>query len=57
MDICLIGAATVTEFGDDAHTPRIRETGLHPPLGILTLASIVRNESLSPGILDLNRLY
>jgi radical SAM superfamily enzyme YgiQ (UPF0313 family) len=57
MDICLIGAPTVTEFGEHAKTERIREGALHPPLGILTLASILRNESLAPAILDLNRLY
>src|SRR6516225_2983559 len=57
MDICLIGAATVTEFGEDAITPSVREGALHPPLGVLTLAAILRNESFTPAILDLNRLY
>jgi radical SAM superfamily enzyme YgiQ (UPF0313 family) len=57
MDICLIGAPTVTEFGEDAKTQRIREGALHPPLGVLTLAAILRNESLTPAILDLNQLY
>ena len=57
MDICLISAPTVTDFGEDAKTPRVREGALHPPLGVLTLAAIVRNQSLTPAILDLNQLY
>lgn len=57
MDICLIGAPTVTEFGEEAKSPRIREGALHPPLGILTLAAILRRELLTPAILDLNQLF
>jgi radical SAM superfamily enzyme YgiQ (UPF0313 family) len=58
MRICLIGAATVAEFGDYADASRIRESAAHPPLGILTLAAILRREwEPPPTILDLNQLY
>lgn len=57
MNICLVGAATVMEFGEYADTPRIREYGEHPPLGVLTLAAILRNESVTPAVLDLNQIY
>jgi radical SAM superfamily enzyme YgiQ (UPF0313 family) len=57
MRICLIGAATVTDFGEFADSPRIREGGELPPLGILTLAAILREQSAAPAVLDLNRLY
>jgi radical SAM superfamily enzyme YgiQ (UPF0313 family) len=57
MRICLIGAATVTDFGEDADAPRIRESAEHPPLGILTLAAILREQWPTPTVVDLNRLY
>jgi len=57
MRICLISAATVTEFGEYADSPRIRATAEHAPLGILTLAAILREEAATPTVLDLNRLY
>ena len=57
MRVCLISAATVTEFGDHADAPRIRESAEHPPLGILTLAAILRQEWPTPTVVDLNRLY
>jgi radical SAM superfamily enzyme YgiQ (UPF0313 family) len=56
-DICLISAATVTDFGEHAHDRRIRETAEHPPLGVLTLAAILRKEWATPAVVDLNRLY
>jgi radical SAM superfamily enzyme YgiQ (UPF0313 family) len=57
MRICLISAATVTEFGEHAEDRRIRETAEHPPLGVLTLAAILREQSTAPAVVDLNRLY
>jgi radical SAM superfamily enzyme YgiQ (UPF0313 family) len=57
MRICLISAATITDFGEHADAPRIRESSEHPPLGILTLAAILREQSATPAVLDLNRLY
>jgi radical SAM superfamily enzyme YgiQ (UPF0313 family) len=57
MQICLISAATVTEFGDFANSPRIRESAVHPPLGILTLAAILRMEWPTPAVINLNQLF
>ncbi|MBV8865030.1 MAG: hypothetical protein JO210_06465, partial [Acidobacteriaceae bacterium] len=57
MRICLISAATVTDFGEYADIPRIRESAEHPPLGVLTLAAILREEWTTPAVVDLNRLY
>jgi radical SAM superfamily enzyme YgiQ (UPF0313 family) len=57
MRICLISAATVTDFGEDADSERIRDSAKYPPLGVLTLAAILREKSTLPAVLDLNRLY
>ena len=57
MRICLISAATVTDFGEYADYRRIREIAEHPPLGVLTLAAILREEWATPTVVDLNRLY
>ena len=57
MRICLISAATVTDFGDYADNKHVREIAEHPPLGILTLAAILRQQFEQPAILELNRLY
>ncbi len=57
MRICLISAATVTEFGEYASNRAVRDIAEHPPLGILTLAAILREQLETPVILDLNRLY
>src|SRR5271170_6132196 len=57
MRTCLISAATVTEFGEYASNRAIRDIAEHPPLGILTLAAILREHLETPVILDLNRLY
>ena len=55
--VCLISAATVTDFGEDAESERIRESAEYPPLGVLTLAAILREKSFAPAVLDLNRLF
>jgi radical SAM superfamily enzyme YgiQ (UPF0313 family) len=55
--ICLISAATVTDFGDHADNKQVREIAEHPPLGILTLAAILREQFEQPAVLDLNRIY
>jgi radical SAM superfamily enzyme YgiQ (UPF0313 family) len=55
--ICLISAATVTDFGDYADNKHVREIAEHPPLGILTLAAILREQFEQPAVLELNRLY
>jgi radical SAM superfamily enzyme YgiQ (UPF0313 family) len=57
MHVCLVSAPTVTDFREDADTPLIRERSEHPPLGVLTLAAILRNESVTPTVLDLNRVF
>src|SRR5580698_10266954 len=57
MRICLISAATVTEFGQYATSKSIRNIAEHPPLGILTLAAVLREHFPAPVILDLNRIY
>ncbi len=57
MRICLISAATVTDFGDYADNKHVREIAEHPPLGILTLAAILRQQFEQPVVLELNRLY
>ncbi len=57
MRICLISAATVTDFGDYADNKHVREIAEHPPLGILTLAAILRQQFEQPAVLELNRLY
>lgn len=57
MRVCLISAATVTDFGEDARSERIRESAEYPPLGVLTLAAILREKWANPAVLDLNRLY
>src|ERR1700683_975396 len=57
MRICLIGAATVTDFEEQADSPGIRENGELPPLGVLTLAAILREKLAVPMVLDLNQLY
>jgi radical SAM superfamily enzyme YgiQ (UPF0313 family) len=57
MRICLISAATVTEYGEYATNQGIRDVAEHPPLGILTLAAVLRENLATPVILDLNRLY
>jgi radical SAM superfamily enzyme YgiQ (UPF0313 family) len=57
MRVCLISAATVTDFGEDADSERIRETAGYPPLGVLTLAAILREKSFTPAVVDLNRLF
>ena len=57
MRICLISAPTVTDFGEHADSKRIRKIAEHPPLGILTLAAILRDPLGPPVILDSNRLY
>ncbi len=55
--ICLIGAATVTDFGEHAGDRSIRNVADYPPLGVLTLAAILRQQLAAPEVLDLNRLY
>jgi radical SAM superfamily enzyme YgiQ (UPF0313 family) len=57
MRICLISAATVTDFGESAVSKRVRDIAEHPPLGILTLGAILREHLATPLILDLNRIY
>ncbi len=57
MRICLISAATVTDHGEYAANKSIRDTATHPPLGILTLAAVLRERLTTPLILDLNRIY
>ena len=57
MRICLISAATVTEYGELARNKSIRDVAEHPPLGILTLAAILREQLVPPSVIDLNRLY
>jgi radical SAM superfamily enzyme YgiQ (UPF0313 family) len=55
MDICLVTAPTISDFGDpdvtlDAHKPR------GPHLGILTLAAAVRQRGHHPSVVDLDRI-
>lgn len=55
--ICLISAATATDFAEHANDQQIRETSETPPLGVLTLAAILREQGIAPAMVDLNRLY
>ena len=57
MRVCLISAATVTDFGEHADNDRIRQSAGYAPLGVLTLAAILREQSSAPVVVDLNRLY
>jgi hypothetical protein len=57
MRICLISAATVTEYGDCATNKCIRDIVEHPALGVLTVAAILPEQLPTPAVVDLNRLY
>lgn len=57
MRICLISAATISYFGEDWDDRKARyRTGV-PPLGVLTLAAVLRTRGIEPVVVDLNRLY
>jgi radical SAM superfamily enzyme YgiQ (UPF0313 family) len=55
--VCLVSAATVTDFGKHAEDKRISDAAKDPPLGVLTLAAILREQLITPAVVDLNRVY
>jgi len=59
MDVCLISPPIVTEFEDPefADSPRVRSVAEHLPIGVLTLAAVLRQKGLVPRIVDLNRWF
>ena len=59
MDICLVTAPTVAEFGDPEETASesVRQAASEPQLGILSLAAILEARGDSPRIVNLNRSY
>ena len=59
MDICLITAPTVAEFGDLAEitSESVVQAASEPQLGILGLAAVLEERGDAPRIADLNRTY
>lgn len=59
MKICLISPPTITEFTETqvAESEAIRLIAEHAPLGILSLAAVLKRIDIVPRIVDLNRLY
>jgi radical SAM superfamily enzyme YgiQ (UPF0313 family) len=59
MDICLVTAATIAEFGDpeEISSESVRRAACEPQLGILSLAAILETSRHRPRIVNLNRSY
>jgi hypothetical protein len=59
MQLCLVSASTATDFEDpgEAAGGDVRLLAARPPLGVLTLAAVLRRQSVSCGVFNLNRLY
>lgn len=58
MKIALVAPATITEFEPQAiATSAVRELAEHVPLGVLTIAAVLRDNGLEPLFVDLNALY
>ncbi len=59
MKVCLIAAATATDFEDaeEARSPQVRALATAPHLGVLTLASVLRGAGVGVSVVNLNRAY
>jgi hypothetical protein len=59
MKLCLVSAATATDFEDpaEANTPDVRKAAEEPHLGVLSLAAIMEARGAPPVVIDLNRTY
>jgi radical SAM superfamily enzyme YgiQ (UPF0313 family) len=59
MDVCLFSPPVITEFEDPelAGSPEVRSVAEHKPIGVLTLAAVLRQKGLTPRLIDLNRWY
>jgi hypothetical protein len=57
MNICLIGPPTVSEHGDLARIQEMRDLAENVPLGVLSLASVLRLRGIEPSVVALNRSY
>src|ERR1035437_705492 len=58
MRICLVSSPTVTEFDSRvADTGAVRLISEQAPIGILTLAAILRQHGITVEVVDLNRTY
>jgi radical SAM superfamily enzyme YgiQ (UPF0313 family) len=59
MKLCLISAATATDFEDaaDARSQVVQDNSQAPNLGVLTLAAILERIGSPPALVNLNRRY
>src|ERR1035437_1947099 len=58
MRLCLVSSPTVTEFDSRvADTDAVRLISEQAPIGILTLAAILRQVGITVEVVDLNRTY
>lgn len=59
MQVCLVSAATATDFEDsgEAASVSVRSFAEEPHLGVLSLAAVLEQGGLRPRVIDLNRLY
>jgi radical SAM superfamily enzyme YgiQ (UPF0313 family) len=59
MNICLITAPTVTEFGlpDEVRSESVRRSACDPQLGVLSLAAVLQQSGHNVRIVDVNHTY
>ena len=59
MDLCLVAAPIVTEFGyaADLQSQSVLDLVYYPHLGVLSLAGTIAKQDKAPAIVNLNRLY
>ncbi|WP_071796244.1 B12-binding domain-containing radical SAM protein [Natronohydrobacter thiooxidans] len=58
MKVCLVSPATVTEFEKSvAEADAIRNLAEHAPIGILTLAAVLKDRGIDHFLFDLNTAY
>jgi radical SAM superfamily enzyme YgiQ (UPF0313 family) len=57
MDVCLVSALTMSDFGDPELTLASDQRHTYPPLGILSLAAILCDRGITPQIVNLNKLF
>ena len=59
MRVCLITAATVTEFQEtvELESESVRTSALEPQLGILSLAAVLEGSNCDLRLLNLNRTF
>jgi radical SAM family protein/B12 binding protein len=58
VEFCLVSPPTVTEFRRElSDVDAVRRLAEHAPVGVLTLAAVLRSRGCVPGFVDMNCLY